>query len=208
MNMPEGLTAEDLAEIARMEPEDERCVVGKCPYCGEIKDNLLPTNDGSLRCDECDSDYEWCGICKEDQRYDDHCRHIFQAEWGEWLGSGTAMRADELESVLITLLDLMPAGFSQDLRSAILSGNFYTWAMLPLIGGSGHLSLRGMRRCDWGDFLMEIGQGDDAEEIADAYHWLASLYKTDTPKANNTTVSWLNAYIAMERAARLHALPA
>lgn len=48
----------------------------------------------------------------------------------------------------------------------------------------------------WGGFLMEIGQGDHAEETADAYRWLASLYQKKTLKANRVTVQWIDEYLA------------
>ena len=211
------LTAEEQAEAAALEPAEEECRVGKCSFCGDICNDLLPA-EGGLRCAECDSEYEYCGICKEEQHCDDHCRHIFTSQWGGLLGSGTYMSDNDLDyvrKVLVDLLDLMPQGFAQSLRVAIASGRFFTWATMPIIGGGGMLELNGMPNRHgryavswWGDFLMEIGQGDDAEEAADAYLWLASLYKNATVKANNITMRWLDQYIALERAARIWAIAA
>ena len=213
MVIDDNLSPEELADMAEMKPEDERCKVGKCPYCGKLRNDLLPTKSGTLRCADCDSLYRWCSICNEEQSDDDHCRHIFKSEDGEWMGSGTHMYEYELEYVRISfflLLDLMPEGFAQALRIAIFSGEFHTWACLPLIGGGGSLELSGMPRREgqwvnfwWGDFLMEIGSGPDSEDTSDAYHWLASLYNKKTPAANKITLRWLDQYIAIERAARI-----
>ena len=89
MVIQEDLTPEELSQMSQMEPEDERCKVGKCPYCGEIRNDLLETLAKDLRCAECDTEYTYCTICEEEQHRDDHCRYIFETEYCGWAGSGS-----------------------------------------------------------------------------------------------------------------------
>lgn len=201
-----NLTTEELTEIASMQPEDERCVVGKCPYCWEIRNDLLPTEgDGCmypLRCAECDSQYTWCSICDEEQSEDDHCRHIFR-DYGdyEWYGSGTyGLANQDIRRAFFRLLRMMPPGFPAALRDAVLSGEFYTFATMPMIGGGGHIDLNGFRHFqpawDWGYKMVDIGQRESAKLTSDGYSWLASLYKEKTPDANRITTTWIEQYLA------------
>ncbi len=216
----DDLSKDELKQMRAMTPSEDggNCKIGKCCHCREIRNDLLLKMGKEYRCSDCDSRYQWCSICKEDQFDEDTCRHLFQCEYGEWMGSGAYMAKDSIEYIeecLRLLLDLMPQGFAQALRTGILSGRFHTWLVAPLIGGGGSLTLYGVPRRigrrwgeDWGDCLIELGSGEHAEECADAYHWLASLYDHKTRVANRITLRILDRYIALERAARLHALPA
>jgi hypothetical protein len=173
---------------------------GTCRWCEEkrpvFKDNDL--------CELCDGDVVRCDICKSEQHRDDTCRHVFQDRHYDWRGSGAGWeRNDELKAPFFRLLELMPDGFAADLRTAIRSGKFYTWFVAPMIGGGGILELNGMPERDgkwmvhaWGDALVKIGEGDHAEETADAYRWLVSLYEKKTSKANSETVKWINEWLA------------
>ncbi len=173
--------------------------IGTCKHCGDENVELFPDNN---RCENCDSQFYPCSICKEEQHEDDHCRHIFQGHYSfEWLGSG-AWRDPGIQEPFTKLLSLMPADFPAELKEAILSGKFYTWMMSPLIGCGGSMELNGMPNYKgmfsvfyWGKFLIDIGQSEHAEETADGYHWLASLYMKETPKANRLTVKWINEFI-------------
>lgn len=171
---------------------------GDCEWCGNH--GTVFADNG--RCEQCDSDIFRCSICKDDQHVDDLCRHIFQDTNLEWCGSGVGIPTKKVKQSFLALLGLMPDGFAADLRKAIRSGRFHTWLVAPLIGSGGCLSLYGMpNRGDqfmvhkWGDDLINIGSGDRAEEMADGYHWLVSLYDRKTPKANQLTISWINGWI-------------
>lgn len=190
----------------------------KCSWCGDEK--VFVYKDTG-RCDNCAGRFQWCSICKEWQFEEDHCRHIFDTGYDGWKGSGSLScgpwkrwelrELEPIKQALYLLLDEMPAGFAAALRVAITSGKFHTWSCLPMIGSGGTLELYGMPEREgrwvniwWGDFLMEIGHGDFAEETADAYQWLVSLYNDKTRKANNITLRWLDSYITLERAARVY----
>lgn len=180
-------------------------VTGTCGYCGNtgvaiFRDNRL--------CEECDSAVIHCNICKADQHENDHCRHVFWARNFEWRGAGVGVD-DDVKPALLRLLDLMPKGFAADLQVAIRSRRFHTWLVAPLIGGGGSLELTGMPDRDgksmlfaWGDAMTEIGEGEHAEETADGYHWLASLFNGKTLKANRATVSWIGEWLATNGGSR------
>lgn len=177
-------------------------VTGKCEHCGDEAE-LYPENN---RCEECDGLFFPCAICKEEVCEQDLCRHIWKDENCEWQGSGVCINP-ALKKPLFRLFDLMPAGFAVDLRCAIKSGKFYTWRMSPLIGSGHSLELHGMPEREmpsenayyslfwWGNFIIELGEGEHSEEIADAYHWLASLYERKTLKANRATIKWIDEYL-------------
>lgn len=177
--------------------------IGTCEHCGASDVALYPESN---RCEDCDDRFYLCSVCKEEQFDEDTCRHIFRGPDCKWKGSG-AWIDPNLRKPLFRLFDLMPAGFSVDLRAAIKSGLFHTWACLPMIGSGGSLTLHGMPKRDglwvemwWGEFLMEIGMGDQAEETADGYHWLASLYEKKTLKANRITIKWIDEYLTIRLA--------
>lgn len=167
---------------------------GICKECQ--REGLVYTDNN--RCDTCDNDYRYCGICKTEQFRDDHCRHIFEDQYFEWMGSG--IDCDQrLKKPLFRLFDLMPPTFAADLKTAIKSRRFHTWMIAPMIGGGGILEMHGMPDRDgksmyltYGDNMLDIGQGEFAEETADGYRWLASLYDNKTLKANKLTISWID----------------
>lgn len=176
---------------------------GICRWCetrGDVyKDNLL--------CDDCDGDVVHCRVCNQDQHCNDPCRHVFQDKDFDWCGAGIEYASDSVRASFLKLVARMPDGFAVDLSTAIRTGRFYTWLVAPMIGGGGTIKLNGMPERDgklsvfwWGEQLIKIGESDDAEASRDAYHWLASLYKADTPKANEMTLRWLLDYDAGRRA--------
>lgn len=167
---------------------------GVCTWC-ETKGWVMRDNG---RCEDCDGNVFYCNVCEEDNHRDDLCRHIFQATNYEYHGAGLNHDPDEcVEKSFVKLVGLMPQGFAQGLRTAILSGKFHTWMVSPLIGCGGMLTLYGTLGYGgrWGDDIIEIGGGDHAEETADGYHWLASLYDFKTPHANKITIGWLDTII-------------
>lgn len=177
-------------------------MAGTCEWCGD--ENVSIFRDTNL-CEECDSDTIHCAICDERRDRHDTCRHVFETRDFEWAGSGvgvpTGYQLDHIRGALLRLLSLMPEGFAADLKTAIRSGRFHTWAVMPIIGGGGILSLYGMPDRDgkdmlhaWGDALLEIGGGEHAEETADGYHWLASLYDRETRAANRLTIRWIDEF--------------
>jgi hypothetical protein len=173
---------------------------GTCEHCGD-ETAVFEDND---RCERCDGEFYYCSICKQEQHRQDLCRHIFEDRNFEWEGSGTEQTSETVKAAFFRLLGRMPAGFAGDLRKAIRSGRFHTWLCAPLIGGGGLLELHGMPDRDgksmlfkWGEAMIDIGEGDDAEDTADGYHWLASLYDKKTLKANRATVAWIDEWSAL-----------
>ena len=176
---------------------------GTCRWC-ETKGQVFKNN---LLCDDCDGDVVRCCICNHDQHRDDPCRHVFQDEDFDWCGAGVEYASDVARASFLTLVEKMPDGFAESLSSAIRSGRFYTWLIAPMIGGGGLLELNGMPDREgersvfwWGEQLTKIGESAAAERTRDGYCWLASLYKTDTPKANGITLKMLEGYEAARRA--------
>lgn len=178
-------------------------VLGTCEHCG---DECIIFADNQ-RCDECDGQFTHCLICDEEQHEDDPCRHVFRDWKGdyEWYGSGGyAYFADHVRESFFCLLRLMPNGFASDLRHAILSGEFYTFASLPMIGGGGHIELHAPYESDfyWGCMweygykMVDIGERQSSERTSLGYKWLASLYKSKTTEANQLTVALLDWWLA------------
>lgn len=178
---------------------DKTYRLGTCTWCGD-KGEVYRDNG---RCEDCDSDVFHCAICKQDYHRDSHCRHIFQDDDFEWTGSGAYAPSPAIKDSFFELLTLMPEGFASDLRIAIKSGKFYTWIVAPLIGSGGHLSLYGMPERGghlmlndpYGDAMLDLGGGPHAEDTADGYHWLASLYERKTRKANKITIDWIDQWL-------------
>lgn len=172
--------------------------LGTCKWC-ETKGDVFKD---SLLCDYCDSDTVYCSICKSRTSYESKCRHVFQDNWCEWHGSGIDGRDDRMLVPFKRFLSVMGEEFARDLKSAIQSKKFHTWIVAPMIGGGGILSLYGMpdrdgrhMLHDWGDKIIELGEGPRAEELSDGYHWLASLYNDKTPVANRTTIFWIDQWL-------------
>lgn len=171
--------------------------MGKCSWC-ETEGEVYADNG---RCEECDTDVIFCKVCKRLEHRDSKCRHVFQDRDLQWCGSGVVggYFTPAVKRAFFDLLTLMPDGFAPDLRAAIKGGRFYTWVIAPMIGGGGMLELNGMPARDgrfmtfvWGDAMIEISQGADAEEVTDGYRWLASLYQRSTRAANRTTIGWID----------------
>lgn len=188
------------ADTSAAAPETK---LGTCTWC-EAEDVAIYLDNG--RCDECDYNVKWCVICKEEYHRDKTCRHIFQGHDSEWDGAGVdyakGYHSPSVRRSFAVLLNEMPPDFAINLREAIESGRFHTWLLAPLIGGGGILELHGMPDRDgqsmltiWGDLLMKIGAGERAEETADGYRWLASLYDERTPAANERTIRWIDEWL-------------
>lgn len=164
---------------------------GTCAWCssdGDVfQDNLL--------CGDCDSNTIFCFICRSRQHRDGSCRHIFQDRHFEWQGSGVSPTSQDMHVPFHRLLSAMPDGFAVDLKGAIRRGNFYTWLVAPMIGSGGILELHGIANDTYGDALLDLGSGPRADELADGYHWLASLYRRKTTKANRTTIAWIDQWL-------------
>lgn len=212
MVIEDDLTLDELEQMSEMEPEDERCKIGRCSHCGDIRDDLLPTEAGDLRCAECDTQFQLCSICEEEQHEDDTCRHLFYDRWHgscEWLGSGSWRVHDahwmaRIKQGVFHLLSAVP--FARQIRAGILAGEFYLFIISPLIGRPS-LEVNGLRQPDGtrlfcsfdvGERVMEAMEADcdDKQYVNIAAHWLLSLYKDQTPEANAITVSWIEEYLA------------
>lgn len=173
--------------------------LGTCKWCrteGEVyRDNML--------CDTCDSDTVYCSVCRSREHYESKCRHVFQSHgWGEWRGAGFDPIDAEMKAPFHRLLSAMGEEFAVDLKAAIRRGKFFTWMIAPMIGGGGMLELNGMplregrsMLFEWGDSLIKLGEGPQADKLHDGYCWLVSLYKSKTTKANRTTVAWIDEWL-------------
>lgn len=172
--------------------------LGTCKWCRDKGDVY---RDNGL-CEDCDSDTVKCAVCRTRQHRDSQCRHVFQCEEFTWRGSGVNPRDEEMRQPFHRLLSAMGEEFARDLRKAIKSRQFYTWLVAPMIGGGGYLSLYGMPKRDdrwligeYGNKLISLGESDKAEDFADGYHWLVSLYKGKTAAANRTTIAWIEGWL-------------
>jgi hypothetical protein len=172
--------------------------MGTCGWCGDKKDLWRDTG----LCETCDNDAVHCSVCGGRQHYESKCRHVFQDENFEWSGSGVGYYTDASKQAFMETLTLMPEGFARDLRVAIKSRKFHTWFVAPMIGGGALFYLYGMpdrdgRRMvsEWGDALAALGEREDADEIADGYRCLASLYDGKTRKANAIIIGWIDEWL-------------
>lgn len=177
----------------------------KCVWCGEPD---VPVFEDNGRCDECDQHVIKCNICKTEQHRDDFCRHLNEdPDTGEFYGSGYDARGNpRVKAHLFRLFDLMPGGFAVDLAKAIRGRVFYTWLVAPIIGGGGRLELNGMPSREgvsdyfgWGDYMLQIGESEQAHEAAMGYGWLSSLYLRKTEKSNRTTLKWIAEYLKLAK---------
>lgn len=172
---------------------------GECERCG-YKGSIFPDNN---LCDDCDGMVVRCEICNEDQDAENgKCRHVFKDEGWDWNGCGVTWgQWENCRDSFLRLCELMPAGFPLALFRAIKTGRFSTFFIAPLIGGGARIELRGFEprwfhhksvalEPDYGRAMGEIGEGEHAEECADGWRWLQSLWQNDSPKANATTLRW------------------
>lgn len=181
--------------------------IGRCEYCGD--EDIIIFGD-TKRCDDCERQFVHCLICRKEQNRDYLCRHVFETDCGEFAGSGadTYDFAANAKDGFDALLRRMHPCFAGDLWAAIRSGKFHTFACVSMLGG-GSIEMHGMpkRRAPegmdpyyslffWGNELVELGSGEYADEVSDGYHWMASLYNTETPKANQITLAWIEAFLA------------
>jgi len=171
--------------------------LGKCWACGDEK--RVPIFVDNKLCDDCDVRWRFCSVCRRWRSSENRCRHVYEDQNLEWRGAGIGVEGDEKQA-LFKLFDHMPPRFPIDLRKAIRSQKFHTWLIAPLIGSGGILELHGMiyrdnRARAYGDRMLEIGGGEHAEETADGYRWLASLYNDKTLKANRATNGWIGEYL-------------
>jgi hypothetical protein len=184
--------------VAHHELVDEM-TVGECEWCG---------NHGSVfvdnsRCEQCESDIVKCLVCNEEQHADDLCRHVFRDSDWEWSGAGAGKPSDTVKQSFFKLLDAMPFEFGAVLRKAIDGGEFHTWIVAPMIGGGGSLYLRGFPDQDshkFGEALIQTGESDAAEELADGYRWMVSLVDQETGDANRITIAWIDEWTAARAA--------
>lgn len=175
-------------------------MAGECACCGTRAQIFT---DSHL-CEDCDVEHHYCCICKTYEHEDDPCRHLYQNEHCEWIGSGTGGADEFVQKSFMAMLGLMPRGFAAELRAAIDRGEFHTWFVAPLIGGGGKLHLRGLpwgQACEWGRMLVDIGSGDHAGGTSDGFNWLVSLYDGDTRDANRLTVSWIDQHLVASEVA-------
>lgn len=172
--------------------------IGICKWCEEKTEVF---RDNSL-CHDCDSDTVYCCICKSRVSSEYKCRHVFRDDYFEWRGAGFNPDDSEMKIPFHRLLSAMGEDFAFDLKTAIKSGKFYTWMTAPIIGGGGLLEINGMPNRDgkwmthvWGNKIIELGESERADKFSDGYHWLVSLYKTKTAKANRTTINWIDQWL-------------
>lgn len=170
----------------------------KCQWCEERKRDVI---DGL--CEECEECVVQCAICNSLQHEDGLCRHTFKDEHYCWNGAGCFGYWAHCKDSFLLLCSLMPRTWALDLWRAIRAGEFYTFTMRPLIGGGGSIQLGGLpsgwQNIHWrshptpeyGRLLVEIGESEHAEECADGWNWLQSLYCQKTPEANEQTLRWL-----------------
>lgn len=163
---------------------------GTCKWCGE---KSLVFRDNRL-CEDCDSRTVYCKICRQRQGESGHCRHVFYATDCGWTGAGVFDCDTNMRLPVQRLLSALGEDFARDLREAIRRRQFYTWIVAPMIGGGGSLDLGGMHH-RWGNQMMALGESDRSDELSDGFHWLQSLYKGSTAKANKTTIGWINEWL-------------
>lgn len=167
---------------------------GTCRYCST---KTLVYRDNRL-CEDCDSRTIYCAVCRRREHEDNPCRHVFKNEHCEWHGAGYDPIDPEMERPFHRLLSSMGEDFARELKDAIKSRRFHTWLVAPMIGGGGMLELHGFsswhRGREYGDRLLDLGERE-RDELADGYHWLASLYNGNTTKANRTTIAWIDRWL-------------
>jgi hypothetical protein len=176
-----------------------------CEECGsadEVTDGL---------CYSCYGDrYVWCGICQQDIDIEDALyrhRHIFPDpdDGSLWIGPGgqdmTPEREEDIKRSFFAVLDKAPALAPMlrcTLRHGAISLQFYgtifgaegVWC--PVVNDEGRYG------GDWGHLLTEHLIDDEEEAMSLGVRWLASLYKSETAEANETTAAWISAWMEQQ----------
>jgi hypothetical protein len=176
--------------------EEDGMNLGNCAWCEREAVEIF---DDNKLCAECDGRIVYCQICDELVCEDDLCRHLFRNDNYEWSGSGSRIDADtSVKKSFQSMLASMPEEFAAELREAILSGKFYTWLTMPLIGSGAILDLNGMMKgLAYGRILLEIGRREDqvSERLRCGFQWMASLYENATTNANKITIEWIDSFL-------------
>jgi hypothetical protein len=93
-----------------------------CAICSNPTDTEISSYNGEdkIVCDDCDSYFAWCGICKTNHYAEDYspCRHLFRDEkTGDWIGFGA--HKDNWQNgkePFLALLEMAGVEFAIDLR--------------------------------------------------------------------------------------------
>ena len=180
--------------------EEQGMVIGTCEWC---HDENVPVYIDSKRCEDCDYRFTFCSICKEEQFEDDHCRHIFLSDNG-WAGSGGDQEETKrcVKVSFLVFLSGMPRGFAEELKGAIQSGQFSTFTYGSLLG-TDEVQLNGFpyegllpNSFKYSSDILKLGDSDIAEQSADGWYWLVSLFENETPEANALTIQWIDEFIS------------
>lgn len=144
-------------------------------------------------CEDCESGYVVCNICKERQDDDDTCRHVFWSE-GIWYGSGSYEDPpEEFKASLSVVLDKTDLVY--ELRRAITNGTFYLFFHGSMLGPEWMDCYADGR--NYGHRFTDDLAYEQEEAMGDGVGWLTSLYKDETPEANAVTVGWIDEHLAM-----------
>jgi hypothetical protein len=173
-------------------------VAGVCEDCGEPSDDLL---DG--RCEDCDSHYVWCDICKEQNHEDDLCRHVYWSEfWSDYAGAGCTERVtdDYAREPIRRLLDACGSRFASWLYRALCFDRLCLGFWGPMLGS---LTVEN-RHVDkdftfsstdiFRDYEVDTDNWQIGGPEEEAVMWLTSLWP-DVDRPRWDTVRWIREWM-------------
>ncbi len=97
-----------------------------CDDCGEETD---PDELVDGRCDSCDSEYEWCSICRDHLHRDDLCRHLVWSDVAcEVVGAGAGYHDVAEGTSIWHVLNHLGRRWARRLRAAVASCQTDRWS--------------------------------------------------------------------------------
>lgn len=179
----------------------------RCSRCEELCHDVI-----AGLCSNCESEGDYCTICKEYQ-FEDGCRHVTHYD-GMTHGCGSQeAEADDHKESFMLLLDRFAKHNERDfngkqidtiaeMKRHIGDNNFWTFWHGPMIGRAPDLALKHTvgenywSFADIGSREQESWGYDTIEKMLVGMIWLTSLQAATTKAANKITVEWIEEWEA------------
>ena len=201
----------------------------ECQSCGTTEE-VEELEKGLALCEECESNYTYCTVCKSFMHRDSsrNHRHIFEFgdDYLEYGVGGCDMDDDAYEEIrksFFTFLDKMGAVFAADLGRTIKYNTMGydalhtvtglvlgpTMIFCYLTGSWGRwwdMDFHGHRLASYGEQIQVVftNEGDEAEESPCymGFMWLFGL-GDDTPEENTRTRGWIRDWARTRKALKV-----
>jgi hypothetical protein len=187
-----------------------------CVVCSNPTDAEISSYDGEdkIVCDDCDSYFAWCGICKTNHYAEDYspCRHLFWDEkTGNWNGFGA--HKDNWQNgkeSFLALLEMAGVEFAIDLRRSLLAHKYYFQFRGSIFGAESIeyqlLKESGKMSWEYKGCLDRVFEEEDPKKqqlVETGINWLMSLWagcdddwaNPETEDAGLVAAEWCDEFI-------------